>query len=536
VIIRNLFVPTLSLPSLLAATALSACSAAPPGDPEGTAATTAALVAGGITATVTDTTRTCRFIGGRRICFVDKEMQSETTTTASYESGNTVVTTAYNDESQFHGFEFLSDGTRRTHLGATMMGWAWSQGNPHTGADYDGAFNTWTKGHIAGPPPGWALLWGDPALTTSRSNQARVFLSNLAVPASRFPAIGYFDGAISQSLLGGACIARSSDSGKTFTVASADCLSNGGDFYDGGQLTSDDNGVIYAAYWNVTTGNIDVWRAPSDTAGFSLLGGNPFPGIGITEHPVIKADAWSNDLYILGMSNTNLWLNHFNGSSWASPILLTTAALSSAPFTVAGKTLRTAQQFDFDIAPPWVNGLPELRFCHTYIKASGHYGIKCGWVHTHPWPGEPADGSVRGWDSTWTTENETGDQVNPDVAAVAGNNTNNEPPDWRATWYDTQSDSEWDPPNLPDGSVVHVVGGFMRPGLFILSELTHGQVPCAAVDYWGDYDALHFVGFDTNGHAHYLKTFSDSTSPLEPTCTFSDVFAQPLHVSLVHYD
>lgn len=527
--IRQLLLPSLGLPSLLAASVLSACSAAPPGQPEETAQAREELVG---SAAVTDTTRTC-YRWPHYHCVVNKEMQSETTTTASFFTNDTIVTTAYNDESQFHGFEFLADGTRRTHFGATMTGWAWAEGNPQTGADFSSAFNKWTKGHIAGPPPGWALLWGDPALTTSKANHSRVFLSNLAVPASRFPAVGYFDGAINQSLLGGACIARSTDGGKTFTVASQDCLSNNGDFYDGGELTSDNTGAIFAAYTDITTSKIDVWRAPSDTAAFSRIG-DPFPGITITEHPVVKTDAWSNEIYVMAVSYSNLWLNHFDGRSWATPLLLTSSAVTAAPFTVAGKTIRTAQQFDFDIGFPWANGLPELRFCHGFVKTNGHYGMKCGWVHTHPWSGEPSDGSVHGYDPTWSTEGTPGDQVNPDITAAPGFGSII-PPDWRLTWYDTATDTYWDP-NVPDSSLVYVRGAMLKPGWFIITALTHGQVPCAAVDYWGDYDALTLVGYDSNGHAHYLKTFSDSTSPLEPTCTYTDVFAQPLHISEVHYD
>src|SRR5260370_199903 len=58
--------------------------------------------------------------------------------------------------------------------------------------------------------------------------------------------------------IGGACIARSTDFGKSFT--SYQCIHQPAyDFYDGGHMASGPNGDIYAAYVDVSTSKVDIW-------------------------------------------------------------------------------------------------------------------------------------------------------------------------------------------------------------------------------------------------------------------------------------
>jgi len=69
---------------------------------------------------------------------------------------------------------------------------------------------------------------GDPAMTTSGASYSVVFLSNLGIPKAKFPA-GGIDGSVitgtgKTSYVGGGCIAKSRDGGKTF--AHFQCVQN----------------------------------------------------------------------------------------------------------------------------------------------------------------------------------------------------------------------------------------------------------------------------------------------------------------------
>jgi hypothetical protein len=136
--------------------------------------------------------------------------QSETSATTSFINGKTRVVVSYNDETNEDQFITYAQFDRTVTTGASLMGWSYS----------DDGGNSWNYGGKVSPPKGWAVLWGDPALTTSGASYQTVFLSSLAVPSSKMPAGGihgylyYGDGR--SSYIGGACIAKSTDGGATF--------------------------------------------------------------------------------------------------------------------------------------------------------------------------------------------------------------------------------------------------------------------------------------------------------------------------------
>ena len=144
--------------------------------------------------------------------------QSETAGTTSYVNGTSRIVVGFNDETPDANLIIYGPTTRHTKQGATQMGWSYS--------DNGGA--TWTYGGSLPPPTGWSALWGDPAMTTWGASYSVVFLSSLAIPKSKFPA-GGIDGPVTigngkSAYIGGACIAKSRDGGKTF--AHFQCVQN----------------------------------------------------------------------------------------------------------------------------------------------------------------------------------------------------------------------------------------------------------------------------------------------------------------------
>src|SRR5262249_26844036 len=130
--------------------------------------------------------------------------QSETAVNVSNFAAKSVITVSSNDGTDTDATILYTSSTRKVLKGTSLMGWSYSQ---DSGA-------TWKFGGKLAPPAGWSVLWGDPAITRSHLDQRYVFLSNLAIPDSKFPA-GGIDGPVN-SYMGGACIARSTDGGITF--------------------------------------------------------------------------------------------------------------------------------------------------------------------------------------------------------------------------------------------------------------------------------------------------------------------------------
>jgi hypothetical protein len=185
-----------------------------------------------------------------------------------------------------------------------MMGWSNST---------DGG-NTWTYGGNVATNPDWVILWGDPAITTVFNNQNYVFISNLAVPQSKYPN----GGVVSQggangfySALGGACIARSTNGGMTFALYQ--CVNDQFHFYDGGSMAASPDGEVFAGFVDATDDEIHVWRSPSVNGSFSKLP-EPFPtNWTMASHPRLRYDSATSSLYVTaiagGGSAGNLYLN-----------------------------------------------------------------------------------------------------------------------------------------------------------------------------------------------------------------------------------
>jgi hypothetical protein len=199
--------------------------------------------------------------------------QSETSATTALVGTTTRIVVTFNDDTNDGTSITYTSTGRHINSGASNMGWSYS--------DNGGA--TWNYGGKVKPPSGWPVLWGDPAVTTSQTNYSVVFMSNLAIPSGKFPS-GGMDGSVDpfapESYLGGACIAKSTDSGKTFAIYQ--CVTNTtpvegvgdatqGHFYDGGSMVASNSGEVFASFVDVATQQIDVYRSPSDSGTFKLI-------------------------------------------------------------------------------------------------------------------------------------------------------------------------------------------------------------------------------------------------------------------------
>ena len=213
-------------------------------------------------------------------------------------------------------------------------------------------------------PPAWPVLWGDPAITSDFADQRYVFISNLAIPASKMPADG-ISGPVN-NYIGGACIARSDDGGVSFAIQQ--CLTNNLDFYDGGSMAAagmSGNRSVFAAFVDVDTNQIDVWASPSDTGTFKRLP-NPFPGMEMISHPHLRFSRAAGSLYVGALDSLGqVYLNRYHGGSWGRPVLASFQTAGNPDIRFSDRTLRTAPQFSFDVGAPSQNGNDEVRTLYT---------------------------------------------------------------------------------------------------------------------------------------------------------------------------
>lgn len=442
-------------------------------------------------------------------------MQSETAATTSVASGQHRVVVAFNDMTGNEGKIVLTPNSRFIRRGASLAGWSYSQD----------LGRTWTYGGKLAPPVGWSILWGDPAITTSRLDPAVVFMSSLAAPDSKFPANG-IDGSPGAAM-GGACIARSLDGGVTF--AHYQCINTNFDFYDGASMAASPCGEIYAAYFDISTAQIRVWRARDHNAPFEEIA-NPFPGLTVGTHPRLRtsSDSW---LYVATevqatSGQSFVYMNRYRDGQWRTPVQVSETTAGGYPSvnlgtTVLGKPLsiRTGPQFSFDVGAASEGGNDAMRILYTRRDANRLYveGAACAADLTscHPVPQ---------WRSSPGSAGDTVDAFNPAVTTWAG--TMSRSPVWTSSFY------------VRNGAAVTGIGlSSMTLGYFnnmplgIPISLVNDITVCSDLrGYWGDYDDMLHVGFDKDIPVFIRFTSSDHRNG----CTYRwEHAAQHQHVQSV---
>jgi len=459
-------------------------------------------------------------------------MQSETSATTSFASGKHRVVVSFNDETGNDGKVIYGPTTRKIHKGASLMGWSYSEDKGQT----------WSYGGKVGPPPNWSVLWGDPATTTSGASYAVVFISNLAIPDSKFP-VGGIDGYVTYgakgSYIGGACIARSTDGGKTF--ANYQCVSNKeavaddpdavkGHFYDGGSMASTPSGEVFAAYIDISSSAIRVWRAPHHNAQFELIG-NPFPGLVAATHPRLRAsqDGW---LYaattVIAQSGLLVFVNRYRNGQWGKPVQASEWAVGypevNLGTTVQGNplTIRTGPQFSFDIGAASEGGNDAVRFLYTrrdsatqrlYVEGSA---CAADLTNCHPVPQWRAGPSSPGATPL--------DVFNPAVAAWRG--FIGLPPHWTSSFYERYGNNVTKV-GLSRMNLAYVSGSPLGIPVSLVKNIT---VCSDTRGYWGDYDDMLHVGFDETTPVFVRFTSTDHGSGCNKRWTY---VAEHQHVQSV---
>jgi hypothetical protein len=433
--------------------------------------------------------------------------QAETAVAGSYCSGKSRVIASFNDGTDSTSTIVYTSTTRKTLQGASLMGWSYSTNNG----------TSWTYGGKVQPPKGWSVIWGDPAMTTARDNYCYVFISNLAVPDSKYPS-GGISGALN-AYIGGACIATSKDGGVTFKDPK--CVHDNHHFYDGGSMTADGDGAIYAAYVDVDSEEIDVWRSPTKDGTFAMLP-SPFPGTSIASHPRLRYDSNSQAVYVAAQRYDGVvFVNRYKNGAWGTAAAASYGAAVYPTITLSDRTLRTGPQFSFDVGAESVNDNDAVRFIYTMWddKESRYYvtGSFCkrdlsGCYAAPEWGTTPGNLSL------------TSDQFNPNVRAFPG--LFSIAPLWKTTYLSRQRD--------PKGNTVSIEQG----NLAVFSSGTRILVPFKLIDshlvcpdlrgYWGDYDDMELIAFTDSGNAVFLRAFSDSS---QGCTTRWEYTAAHLHVS-----
>lgn len=464
--------------------------------------------------------------------------QAETDAVTSFSRGVHRVVVGFNDDTIQAAIEY-GPNSRKVLRGASLMGWSYSEDHG----------DTWRYGGRLSPPRGWAALWGDPALTTSRTSYSLVFLSNLAVPDAKFPASG-IDGLFGSDVLGGACIARSTDGGVRFEhfqcLANTEPLKHRGDgprghFYDGGSLASGPRGEIYASYVDVDTSQIDVWRSSDGNQPFARLP-QPFPGYYVGSHPRIRV-ATDGTLYLMAVVKAEggtygLVGSRFRDGGWESPrtILWNVAHYPMIDFgsSVLGArlTLRTGPQFSFDVGVRSEKFDDSVRFLVTHENNRGLYlrGGVCNEQLTSCF-----------WHDGWTfgnpvTQGRGGkiDVFNPNVTAFQGI-LFGAFPRWQGSFLVREGDST-QTVSLTRANLGYLENPDGTAKAFTIPVDIARDVPVcpdtrSSGGYWGDYDGFLPVQVDDD-RVRFLRFMTNSSRGCTKRWTFN---AEHQHVHAVSY-
>jgi hypothetical protein len=429
--------------------------------------------------------------------------QSETAIASTLAVPGTQVI-AYNDDTQEveSGHIVYDDHENRTvYAGASLGGWSTGSGG------------TWTHRGKLLPPNGWPIIWSDPAATWVTSPYWRVFLAYVAVPDSK-----YTGGIVNEDLfnhIGGACIYESTGEGESFGFKQ--CVYGAAMHpYDGGCLASSNaTGEVYGAWLDVdlSTGvnQVAVWRAPDPLQYFAQLP-DPFPGISVTGHPLLRVSPGSApQLYVavaatIGLNQYGIYMNRYAASSgWHTPVLVTNDLIAGLPIDlIKNRKYRVARQFSFDVGATSNPEAPEIRMLVTRGDDSEQYigGVSCTWdlvCHDVPeWGTAPA---------RWP--NDTSEYL-PLVRAT----TQLSPTQWFASFqatagpeFGTDAVETWGVEFRSDGfhNILPGPGNGYSMHRSIVCETTYSG-------YWGDYNDLIVRSEDTRLQtADYFTTFTDSS-------------------------
>jgi hypothetical protein len=522
--------------------------------------------------------------------------QSEAAATVSVLATSEVEVIAANDDVVDSGFVYPDAVSRRVFEGASLMGWYFRE---RTATDPNPA---WQHGRLlpgVGAARDAAVIWGDPGVAAAPEAPGLVLQGSLMVPRAKFP-----DGTLPESTcvtpagnvgciinsvagdcspLGGACVARSTDGGKTFTMLSCfsdktpgSCTggartdSTNGHFYDGMDLAVGlgADPAAYVAMIDTDASKEALWTYPNAASasetditqvvdGMGPMGQLGSPLGNLTTHLRLRVDStgrlWrlSRDLRTTAtVTGTTVVANDLKVNILgrnAAPVVLTTSHALLNAVSVTGipnaahdpngqlaASLRFGPQFDFDVGKNEA-GQDEMRFIFI-ASGSDDSGTSFVWMQ----------GGFCNMDlSSCTTPpawrsaiNQQATQFHPTIKYGFDPRTGRH--HWKVSYYEL---------NANRTQVAVLAGNFKRDVASNTAErlnavaVTPLQTPCPdergtitttgaltqvsqADDYWGDYDDMLF----NSRRCSFLRPFTDSSQGCTSRTRFS---AQHQHLSAV---
>jgi hypothetical protein len=434
----------------------------------------------------------------------------------------TMTATFNADDPQFITFNNNGRQTRRL---ASLMGFT----------RYDILNNVVKNTGRVRPPAEWSAIWGDPSITRNRADPNIMYISNLAIPTNKFPddpnlpfSQDFIEGAVNPAglpanycgaYLGGGCIARSTNSGQSFSLPTASCVRRistacpFGSFYDGSDLETSPEGRVYAAFNDVFRSKIDVYMATTPTGAFSRITDPPgFSSL----HPRIKYGP--GGLYLMVQDGSSLKLMRYGGGSsftgtWTTPVTVTTG-ITVADVVLSDRRLRLGPQFDLDIGLKEGSNEVQLRTAYTVLDANGKHRVRAsrcttGATITCTQPG------------AWRTDSAAGEQWGPAIAA--GFRFTGGAQYWGLSWYDRRNSASGNQVEMWRGVAAITTTGSSS---FTQTRQETAQVPCPdSRGYWGDYDDMAAGYFGS-----VFRGFTDST---HGTCSRAQYHATPQYASLL---
>jgi hypothetical protein len=467
-----------------------------------------------------------------------------------------VECTTYNDGTgESPAFVTFTSTQRTVRPGFSNLGWS---SRVRTPADPN---PLWAHNKVR-PPAGISALWGDPAIASNPAAPGIVFISSLAVPNEKFPLSGSIVGGVggSCSPLGGACVARSTDGGVSFSIVDcfrdqtpvmgSTCVGTGvptnGHFWDGSSMAVTQTGSVFSAFASFIDTELDreaTWAMDDvtsnathpfhpDTTVMGNVGSLAPVGIleGIDSHVRLRADGpslWkmsvnANGGTVLNRSQEDLKVNirERNGA----PVLLAADALSEfAIDAFSTGDVRTGPQFAFDIGLN-ESGQKEMRFVYIVGDSSGIY-LRAGFC--------APDLSSCTRPAAWRTTPFNGPAYfHPAIKFGHDPETNQNR--WKITFMGRNLDTvAVFAADLVRPDLVPASPSFTPTGL-VISAVTPFQTPCpdlraaanAGAGYWGDYDDM---GYDACSNT-FSRAFADSSLG----CSMQQEFnSSNVHVSVV---
>ncbi|HXU06673.1 MAG TPA: hypothetical protein VN903_37210, partial [Polyangia bacterium] len=453
----------------------------------------------------------------------DEANQTESVSAVSRNGTDTFITVGYNDFTtsplttsiQYTDFTVTGDARdgngRLVNEFTSLMGWSFST---------DGG-RTFTYGGRVPPPQNWSIIWGDPAIAKASIDDPNVYYAQMSGTTTKFrsgwdPILQAVLGPVTDAVLDGHCVARSTDRGRTFPIVK--CTS--GNFQDGTALAvaidSNNRRKVYLIGSKAVISRLDGDSMTFDNVTYE----NPIvagPNQELAHHPrmrVYKGILYVARLLLTGrlQDGTAVAVNRLNAftnsTTWMGQVNVATNVSNTKIDLGDGRVFALGDEFSFDLGPD-ANGVDKLRVM--YVATDTNPTTPGSRVEVRECDLDLTNCRTTGW----STAGNAGDEVDPNLRFGGGR--------WVAAWR------ERDPGAVPN--TVHAVAGQLNTGIsgveaLVQRSLTPNIVPCtfgaAGFSRLGEYDHI-----DALGDGRFFAPYPVSG----PGCRWHGLFTSDTHIS-----